>query len=315
MVCDGRRGTRRLLGLAAAAGVCLLLAAGGSASGAPAGCTSGELHATFALVPGSQGAGQIGYVLTITNGGRAACALRGVGAFRLLSSTGGALPTNVRTDPGGAYTVTLAAGQWVQAAASFTPDIAGPGEPGNHCEPVAHALRLTLADARGTVTAPMDPTMVCQHGRIAISRLKAVPKESPCKVGALASAFKAVGPPYSGQVTYALTLTNTSAHACAVIGTPGLSLRSATGHVLPTGVAAPVPYPYVIARRRTATLDATALTTAGPGEPVSGACEPPASELKVTLPLGGGTISTALRPARSLCHHGQLAVSGLFQNG
>jgi hypothetical protein len=303
-----------LVALAVAAAGGLVLPGVVPANGVDARCASSGLTATFTLVPGSQGAGQIGYALTITNVGRGSCTLAGTPALTLLSA-GRTLPTAARTYPGGAYTVALAAGQWAQAAVTFTPDIAAADEPGNRCEPIADSLRLSMPAGGGTLDAPMDPTMVCQHGRMAISRLKAVPRTPACTAGSLAAAFKAVGPPYGGAVIYALTLRNGGTHACAVIGTPGLALRSASGHALGTEVQTPVSYPYVIAHGQLATLDANAYTRHGPGEPASGPCEPPASELVVTLPRSGGRLTTALQPPRSFCHHGYVGVSGLFLNG
>lgn len=306
---------RHRLILSAVAAASLLLIGVVPARAAASPCASRQLAATFSLIPGSQGAGQIGYTLTITNRGPGGCTLAGTPALRLLGAHGQGLPSSARTYPGGSYLVALAAGQWAQAAATFTPDIAASNEPGNRCEPVAQALRVSLPDAGGALVAPMDPTMVCQHGRMAISRLKAVPRTAPCRAGSLAGAFSALGPPYAGGVIYALTLTNRGALACVVLGTPRLTLLSADGHAIPTRVQAPVSYPYVIAPGRRATLDANAFTARGAGEPSGGACEPVARYLAVSLPQAGGSIRTAVSPARSLCHRGLLAVSGLFLNG
>jgi hypothetical protein len=285
---------------------CALLPVGAGAAGPV--CRSAGVRATFSMVPGSQGAGQVGYLLTLTNTGHARCAIDGLPAMRLLGSRGVELPTAGRPSGGGA--VVLAPGQWAQSTASFTPDIAGRGEPGAHCEAVAQSLRLTLHGGAGTLVAPMDPTMVCQHGAMAFSGLRAIAPLPACRAGSLHASFDAIGRPYDGQVMYALLLRNDGSRGCVVVGTPGLALSHA-----PTTLTVPVPYPYVIGARRQATLDATGVTRPGPGEPTRGACEPVAAHLEITLPVGGGTLSAAIEPARSFCHDGELAVSGLFLNG
>lgn len=288
------------------------------ASAAPAArasrCGPAALRASFTLVPGSQGAGQIGYTLTITNAGRTSCTISGFPGMRLIGAGGVRLATRAHPEQSGGAVVALATGQWAQSNATFSPDIAAANEPGNHCEPLAYRLLLTLAGG-GSVLAPMDPTMVCQHGSMAFSALRAQPRRAPCRASALAGSFRQLGAPYSGQVTYALLLENDRSAPCAIWGTPRLQLERSGSRTAPTSVESPVAYPYVVAAHQTATLDATAYAKAGPGEPARGNCEPPASLLGVILPNGGGRLTLALSPARAFCRRGALAVSGLFLNG
>jgi hypothetical protein len=293
----------------------LTAACGSSTSGvALARCGPSSVRATFSLVPGSQGAGQVDYTLTITNTGHASCTIYGLPAMSLLGAGRVALATHAHPDGGGSYSVKLAGGQWAQSNATFSPDIAASNEPGDRCEPVAYSLALTLRGG-GRLLAPMDPTRVCQHGAIGFTRLRVVSRTSPCRSSSLAGSFRAVGPPYSGQATYALVLSNHGTASCVVLGTPHVELESRSGDRVPTSLQAPVAYPYVIARGQRATLDANAYTNAGPGEPTHGDCEAPASRVALTLPDGGGKLTLPISPPRAFCHRGQLVVSGLFLNG
>jgi hypothetical protein len=290
-------------------------ACGRSTSGvALARCGPSSVRATFSLVPGSQGAGQVEYTLTITNTGRASCTISGLPAIRLLGAGHVALATRAHADGGGSHAVKLAAGRWAQSNATFSPDIAASNEPGDRCEPLAYSLALTLRGG-GRLLAPMDPTMVCQHGAIAFTRLRVVPRTSPCRSSSLAGSFRAVGAPYSGQATYALVLSNHGTAPCVVVGTPHVELESRGGDPVPTSPLDPVAYPYVIAPSQRATLDANAYTNPGPGEPTHGDCEAPASRVALTMPDGGGKLTLAIAPPRAFCRRGQLVLSGLFLNG
>jgi hypothetical protein len=292
----------------------LMVTGGGVSQAAPPRCTAAELSATFAQIPGSQGAGQVGYSLTVTNRTAAPCALGGLPELRLLGEHHVQLPTHTNTYPKGPYAVTINAGGWAQARATFTPDIAGRGEPGARCEPVAHAVRLTLAHGGGSLTAPMDATRVCQHGFMSFLRLKTAAVTAGCVSSALTAVFKALGPAYSGQVTYELLLTNTGS-PCVLTDTPALALQSAGGGALPTSLHAPVPDPYAIAHGSSATLEVSGLVNPGAHEPTTGLCEPLATQVTVTLPGGGGVLTMPITPPRSFCHRGRLIASGPFLNG
>jgi hypothetical protein len=302
------------LAIASALACGLTPAGSAGAQPAPAACTKATIQAEFTQIPGSQGAGQVAYTLTIENYGTGACTLAGLPALRLSAKHGASLPTHVTTHPGGRYTVTLAAGQYAQASASFTPDIAGAGEPGNHCEPVAHWLRTTLPAGGGTFLTPMTATPVCQHGAMSFTRLKAIPIEPNCPATTISATFKGLGPPFGGRVTYALVLTNTSAGPCLVDGNVGLVLDSASGPAPPTAIHWPLAYPYIIAAGKSATLDAAGYSKPDAAEPASGPCEPVASAVTVWMPHTS-TFTIPVSPARAFCHGGALATTGLFLNG
>lgn len=133
-------------------------------------CTGSDLSGSFAVVPGSAGAGQISYQLTLTNTSQGSCFLSGLPDALLLDETGAALPTHVspaRSGQPAAARITLEPGASVHAQARFSPDIPGPGErQTGPCEPVATRLRVQ-ATGGGTVDVPVrPPTSVCEHGSL-----------------------------------------------------------------------------------------------------------------------------------------------------
>jgi hypothetical protein len=138
---------------------------------APA-CKGGQLAGRFAVVPGSAGAGNIVYKLTLTNTSWAPCTVTGLPEARLLGKTKKGLPTRIRAaNPGAlaAVLVTLRHGRKTVATARFSPDVNGVGEPGNPCEPRAYWLRVT-GQGGGTTTVPIVPaTSVCEHGSLAFT--------------------------------------------------------------------------------------------------------------------------------------------------
>jgi hypothetical protein len=144
----------------------------GSSPTTAAACPAGALHATFDVVPGSAGAGNIVYRLRVTNTGSSPCVVSGLPAAKLLDANGAPLPTRVRAAQLGTQTavrVTLASGDAATADARFSPDVPGVGEttPGR-CEPIAATLRVTVEGA--TVDAPIKPpTSVCERGSLSFS--------------------------------------------------------------------------------------------------------------------------------------------------
>jgi hypothetical protein len=138
----------------------------GSVGGAKA-CAGTQLAATFALIPGSAGAGQIAYALTARNSSQSACSVRGVPEATLLGASGTALPTRIRPAGGGKRPIVLPPGASAVAQARFSPDVAGEGDSQTGaCQPVAHTLQLT-AGGGGVTEAPIKPpTSVCQRGTI-----------------------------------------------------------------------------------------------------------------------------------------------------
>ena len=155
--------------------VCIALLATLVACGAGRGasrtsfCTGGQLSGTFAVVPGSAGAGNIVYALVLRNRSSSTCRLTGLPVVRLLGRTARPLPTHVTPAFRGALTavlVTLAPGQRAKATARFSPDVPGPGEPtaGKQCEPTAFWLRVVARVGGATTVRVKPPTPVCEHG-------------------------------------------------------------------------------------------------------------------------------------------------------
>jgi hypothetical protein len=134
-------------------------------------CTGVDLSGTFTLVPGSAGAGQIAYALTVKNTSHRACAIYGLPVVTLLSASGSALPTHVRAaapGTGTAVRVLLQPGASSVTQARFSPDIPGAGDSqSGPCQPTAHTLQLTPNGGGVTDVAIKPPTSVCQQGTLA----------------------------------------------------------------------------------------------------------------------------------------------------
>ena len=145
-------------------------------SAAPA-CGGSDLSGSFSEIPGSAGAGQVSYKLTLTNSSSAACFVSGIPQLQLLDAQGGALPTSVSAEQPGQGTaakITLQPGASAAAEARFSPDVPGTGDsqqPGP-CEPVAHQLEITIGG--GSATVPVSPpTSVCERGSLRMALLAA----------------------------------------------------------------------------------------------------------------------------------------------
>jgi hypothetical protein len=132
-------------------------------------CKGSDLSGTFAVVPGSPGAGNIVYALRVKNTSSSRCTVTGIPGVTLLGRRGRRLPTHPFPAHPGALTavlVTLAPGKTARATARFSPDVPGTGEPvnGRRCEPVAYRL-LVRPNGGGTLSVPIrPPTPVCEHG-------------------------------------------------------------------------------------------------------------------------------------------------------
>lgn len=139
-------------------------------------CTADQLSGTFAVQPGSAGAGNISYTLTLTNTSQTACFVSGIPVVQLLDANGKALPTSATAEQPGTQTAvkaTLQPNGSATADSRFSPDVTGVGESGNPCEPVASTLRVT-ANGGGTLDVKIaPPTSVCSHGAIRFSNLSA----------------------------------------------------------------------------------------------------------------------------------------------
>lgn len=132
-------------------------------------CTSSQLSGTFAVVPGSQGAGQVEYLLTLTNTSQTRCYVFGLPQAQLVGANGNVLATHIAAAQASssAKPVTLAPGAAAVTQARFSPSVPGPGDAqSGACQPKASTLRLT-PDGGGTVDAAITPpTSVCERGTI-----------------------------------------------------------------------------------------------------------------------------------------------------
>ena len=173
----------RTFGALAVVGAALLVAGcgGGSHSGAttaagPAPCTSDALSGRFAVVPGSAGAGNIVYRLTLKNTSSSDCWMSGVlvPVAQLQGAGGTSLPTHVAAAESPTSTtparIVVHPGHAVKAEARFSPDVPGVGE--QHTGPCeAKAVKLQVeAPGGGNVAAVIDPpTPVCSKGALQLS--------------------------------------------------------------------------------------------------------------------------------------------------
>ncbi len=130
-------------------------------------CGGTQLTAMFALIPGSAGAGQIAYTLTVKNASQSPCSLHGVPQGTLLAASGSALPTHVKPAGGNGKRIVLPPGASATAQARFSPDVAGDGDSqSGACQPQAHTLQVT-AEGGGFAHAPIKPpTSVCEQGTL-----------------------------------------------------------------------------------------------------------------------------------------------------
>jgi hypothetical protein len=131
-------------------------------------CSGGQLAGDFSLVPGSAGAGQIVYALTLKNTSSSPCALRGIPHATLLGATGAALPTHVTAGgDGGTRRVVLQPGASAVAQARFSATVAGQGDSqSGTCQPEAHTLQVTPVAGGVTDAAIKPPTSVCEQGTL-----------------------------------------------------------------------------------------------------------------------------------------------------
>lgn len=161
----------RLLALS----VLILATAAATASGAVTipRCTGAELTGTFKAIPGSEGAGNIIYKLTVKNVSTKICSLSGLPAGTLLNKAGKAQTTSVIAEYKNrlATFVTLEPGKSTIADARFSPDVPGVGEgaAGKACEPTSYFFRLKGQGGGATTLKIAPPTAVCEHGRLQFS--------------------------------------------------------------------------------------------------------------------------------------------------
>ena len=128
-------------------------------------CSGTDLTGVFAQVPGSAGAGQIAYTLTVKNSSPSPCAVHGAPQGTLLGATGSELPTHVQG--AGGRRIVLPPGASAVAQARFSPDVAGEGDSQSGvCQPQAHTFQLTTEGGGVTEAAIKPPTSVCEQGTL-----------------------------------------------------------------------------------------------------------------------------------------------------
>jgi len=114
------------------------------------------------------------YGLALSNTGANTCYLDGVPGLRLLSTTGAALPTRVRTSV--PYPIVLGHHHEVSLLATFASiSRPGSGEPSHGpCEPKAAAVQISPHPGEGHLSAGLaPPTTVCHRGTMTLSGLVA----------------------------------------------------------------------------------------------------------------------------------------------
>jgi hypothetical protein len=149
----------------------------GASSNAPA-CTDTRLGGSFSTVPGSAGAGQISYTLTLTNISDSPCWVSGLPQLVLVDAQGRPLPTSVTVAQpiqAAPATIVLQPTSSAKSTARFSPDVPGPGEgqAGKPCEPVAHQAQVTPTGGGALLVPVSPPTSVCEHGSLRMTLLTA----------------------------------------------------------------------------------------------------------------------------------------------
>jgi hypothetical protein len=132
-------------------------------------CSGDAMSGTFAVVPGSAGAGQIVYRLRVENDSPVSCFVSGFPHVQLLGRGGAQLPTDPTPDQPGTATaakITLAPGAAATADVRFSPDVTGTGDQTTgDCQPKATTLRVALGGAQLDVPIT-PPTSVCERGTL-----------------------------------------------------------------------------------------------------------------------------------------------------
>jgi hypothetical protein len=181
----------------------------------------------------------------------------------------------------------------------------------------AVALAALAAGCGGTTTVTVTNT-VTQVKTVTTAKPKPPPSTttsttaaSACAATSLRGSFDGVeGSAGAGQVTYALTLTNSGSSPCFVQGIPQVQLLGTTGAALPTTVSAePGQAGGKVALQPGAKATADARFSPdvpGQGDSQSpGACQPTATVVRVTAP-GGGTLDAPVQPPTPVCERGSL---------
>jgi Protein of unknown function (DUF4232) len=178
---------------------------------------------------------------------------------------------------------------------------------------VAVVLLVAACGGTKTITVLQTTTVVRTVTTTTPASTTTPSSASACAGNQLTGTFAVIrGSAGAGQVSYKLTLTNTSGTPCFVSGLPQVQLLGTSGSALPTSVRAAQPGTGTAAR---IVLDHGASATAdarfspdvnGQGDSTTpGPCQPIATVLRVTAP-GGGTLDAPVQPPTSVCERGSL---------
>jgi hypothetical protein len=136
-----------------------------------------------------------------------------------------------------------------------------------------------------------------------------------CAGSQLAGRFAVImGSAGAGNISYKVTLKNTSATSCTVTGLPRGRLLGLTKKKLPTHIRAAHPGQLTAILVTLVPGDSTYATARfspdvpGPGEQVKGPCEPKAYWFRVSA-LRGGTTTVKVSPPTAVCEHGTMSFS------
>lgn len=131
-----------------------------AAPSAAGGCEASDLTGTFAVLPGSAGAGNIVYTLHVTNASQHACTVAGVPSVTFLDAHGAVMDQHTNPEGPAGPVVSLQPGGSASAQVRFSPDVA-PCDPGT-----ATTLRVQMPD-RSTFDVELDPaTKLCGAGSV-----------------------------------------------------------------------------------------------------------------------------------------------------
>jgi hypothetical protein len=177
---------------------------------------------------------------------------------------------------------------------------------------VIAGLATIAAGCGGSTTVTVTSTRTVTTTRTVTETPTTPSAAVACTGGDLSGSFDVVrGSAGAGQVSYALTLTNSSQSSCFVSGIPEVQLVGADGSVLPTQVSAAHPGQGTAAKialqpGQSATAQARfSPDVPGVGDRQGGQCQPKAATLRVTMP-SGGAVAAPVRPPTSVCERGSL---------
>ena len=131
-----------------------------SAAGSSNACTAHDLTATFQVLQGSAGAGNIVYTLKVTNAAQAACTVHGIPDIAFLDAAGNTMTAHTTPSGGPGAVVALQPGDSATAQVRFSPDVT-PCDPGT-----ATTLNVSFP-GNSLLATKIDPaTRLCGAGSL-----------------------------------------------------------------------------------------------------------------------------------------------------